>query len=251
MRNIKREIVNKFARSFAGSKKGFSGKEITDYLVKYNSMVKLYEHYGFTPSREELFIESVYMLLPKEQYYALTDLCLNPPEMKYEIPGEEERKTLMAELHSYYNIEPIGLAFSKLREHIFREDWFIAYNRIEENPASAITSARTLLETIFKTIISERNNTPDNSGDISKLLKEAEDVLNFQRATNQEQHKILGGLAGIINGVAGLSNNDGDRHGLVEGKEITSKEVASLVVNACGTIGMFFIELHLFNPLNK
>lgn len=250
MRNVKREIVNKFARIFAGNKKGFSGKEITDYFVKYNSMVKLYDYYGFTPSREDLFVESLYMLLPKEQYYALTDLCLNPPDMKYIIPDESERKTLMAELHSYYNIEPIGLAFSKLREHVFREDWYIAYNRIEENPASAITGARTLLETIFKTIISERNKIPDSSGDVSKLLKEAENVLDFDRATNQQEHKILSGLAGVISGVAGLSNNNGDRHGLIGGKEIESREVASLVVNACGTIGMFFIELHLFKPLN-
>lgn len=188
------------------------------------------------------------MLLPKEQYYALTDLCLNPPHMKYSIPDEEERKKLMVELHSYYSITPIALAFSILREHVFREDWYIAYNRIEENPASAITEARTLLETVFKTIISERSMTPDNSGDILKLLKEAENVLNFNKTTNQQEHQILSGLAGVINGVAGLSNNNGDRHGLVQGKEITSKEVASLVVNACGTIGIFFIKLHLFYP---
>ena len=212
-------------------------------------MVKPYDHYGFTPKRFELFIESLYSLLPKDQYYALTDLCVNPPKMKYEIPSEETRRKLLFQLHSYLNPNMIGLAFSELREHIFRQEWFTAYSRIIPSPSSAITAARTLLETTFKTIIKERGYEPDTSGDLSRLLKQVEEVLDFRGAEIQEEHRILSGLVNIINGVSGLSNRAGDRHGTIGGLEIDDPKIAKLVVNACGTVGLFFIELHLFKDI--
>jgi len=248
MQAAPRKIVDQFADEYAGKEKGFSAKEITQYFSNYSNMVKPYEHYGFKPTRREFFIDSLYALLPKEQYYTLTDLCLNPPKMKYAIPNEETRSALNTSLHSFLNKIPIGLCYSELREHIYREDWFTAYNRIKSNPAAAITAARTLLETVFKTIISDRKETPDDPSKLSKLLKQTQKLLNFDKAKLQEEHKILNGLTNIINGVAGLSNKAGDRHGLIKGMSIDDPCIANTVVNACGTVGLFFIELHLFTP---
>ncbi len=251
MHAIPRTITEKFADEFSGQSKGFSGREITDYFSRYSNMVKPIDHYGFNPTRRELFIESLYARLPKEQYYALTDLCQNPPEMKYSTPDEETRTELNTSLHSFLNKIPIGLCFSELREHIFREDWFIAYNRIKSNPAAGITAARTLLETVFKTIISDRGETPKDPSKISRLLKQAQKLLNFKKAKFQEEHQILKGLASIISGIAGLSNKAGDRHGLIGGVDINDPCIANTAVNTCGTIGLFFIELHLFTPIEE
>ncbi|HEC35176.1 MAG TPA: hypothetical protein ENI39_01420 [Anaerolineae bacterium] len=249
MRAVPREIAQRFAIEFAGNRVGFSGREITDYLSRYSNVVKPYDHYGFTPKREDLFVEALYSLLPKEQYYALTDLCLDPPPMRYAVPSEEVRRNLLNQLHSHLNVEPIGMRFSTLREHTFREDWITAYGRIIASPAAAITAARTLIETAFKTIIDERGVVPDRSGDLSRLLRQVEDVLQFNRAENQEEHRILSGLTNIINGVAGLSNQAGDRHGLVGGEGIDNPTIATLVVNASGTVALFFIERHLLMPV--
>lgn len=246
MQAVPRIIADKFAGEFAGQDKGFSGRQITAYFSSYSNMVKPGDHYGFKPTRRELFIESLYALLPKEQYYALTDLCQNPPEMKYSTSNQEIRTELNTSLHSFLNKIPIGLYYSELREHIYREDWFTAYNRIKSNPAAAITAARTLLETVFKTIISARKETPDDSSKLSKLLKQTQKLLNFDKAKLQEKHRILNGLTNIINGVAGLSNKAGDRHGLIKGMSIDDPCIANTVVNACGTVGLFSIELHLF-----
>lgn len=246
MRAVPREIAEKFADQFAGKNTGFSGKEITDYYLKYSNMVKPLEHYGFNPTRRELFIDSLYALPPKEQYYALTDLCMNPPDMKYDVPQESVRERLNNELHGFLNPTPIGLQYSRLREHIFREDWFTAYNRILSNPAAAITAARTLLETIFKTIISERNKNPEDPSSLMRLLRQTQRLLGFEPAQLPEEHQIIQGLANIINGVATLSNRAGDRHGLIDGLSIDDPSLASFVVNACGVLGLFFIELHLF-----
>lgn len=249
MRAVPREIAQRFAIEFAGNRVGFSGREITDYLSRYSNAVKPYDHYGFTPKREELFVEALYSLLPKEQYYALTDLCLDPPPMRYAVPSEEVREDLLNQLHSHLNVEPIGMRFSTLREHTFREDWITAYGRVIASPAAAITAARTLIETAFKTIIDERGVEPDRSGDLCRLLRQVEDVLKFNRAENQEEHRILNGLTNIINGVAGLSNQAGDRHGLVGGEGIDNPAIATLVVNASGTVALFFIERHLLMPI--
>ena len=166
--------------------------------------------------------------------------------MKYSTSNQEIRTELNTSLHSFLNKIPIDLYYSELREHIYREDWFTAYNRIKSNLAAAITAARTLLETVFKTIISDRKEIPDDSSKLSKLLKQTQKLLNFDKAKLQEEHRILNGLTNIINGVAGLSNKAGDRHGLIKGMSIDDPCIANIVVNACGTVGLFFIELHLF-----
>jgi len=160
MQPIPRQLAEDFAAAFAGDKKGFAAREITDFFTKYSRAIKPYDHYGINPTRHDLFIEAIYRLLPKQQYYALTDLCQNPPKMKYAPPAEKERAKLLERLHSFLNPNPVGLGFSRLREHTFRQDWFTAYGRLAQNPAAAISAARTMLETVFKTIVSERGQTP-------------------------------------------------------------------------------------------
>jgi len=250
MQAIPRHLAEHFAAAFAGEKKGFAARQITDFFTNYSLAIKPYDHYGINPTRHDLFIEAIYQLLPKQQYYALTDLCLNPPQMKYAPPTQAEGAKLLEQLHSFLNPNPVGLGFSRLREHTFRQDWFTAYGRLAQNPAAAISAARTMLETLFKTIVSERGATPDNSGELGKLLKEAQDVLRFDRSTNQEQHRIMQGLANVINGIAGLSNAAGDRHGLIDGVEIDDPAVAGFALNAAGSVGLFFIEVHLLTPTN-
>lgn len=251
MQSVSTNIINHYASVFAGDKMGFSLKEIYSYFLKYSYAVKAPGQYSFNPSRQQLFINSVKNLSPKEQYYSLTDLCINTVVMKYKIPPPEICHNLMSLLHMGLNFNPIGLKFSKLREHIYRKQWYTAVNEIKENPGSAISMARTLLETIFKTIITERDDIPDNSGDISVLLKQTEGILGFNKKENQEEHRIFLGLANIINGIAGLSNKSGIRHGTIFGIEIDNPSVAELVVNASGTVGIMFIELHLFKPLKS
>jgi hypothetical protein len=87
-----------------------------------------------------------------------------------------------------------------------------AYGRLSINPAAAVTAARTLLETVIKTIISERGGDPEASaGDLGRLLRQAQDTLGFVRgAENQSEHQIVQGLSSAVAGVAALSNAAGD-----------------------------------------
>lgn len=249
MQHLPRAIVEKCAAVFAGERVGFSAQEISEFFCPYSNLVKPLDHYGITPTRHDLFVESLYSLPPKLQYYALNELVWAERHSKYPYPDEATRGSLRQELHNFISATPIGLSFSRIRETAFREDWVVCQSRLEVSPAAAITAARTLLETLLKTIISERGAVPDATGDIGKLMRQAGDLLGFNRATQRAEHQILSGLGAVINGLATISNAAGDRHGNVGGKSIDDPYFANLCINAAGTIGLAFIEMHLFTPM--
>lgn len=247
MQSIPRVLVDKFASEFAGVRLGFSARQITDYFQRYSNLVRPFDHFAFNPSRRQLFIESVYSLPPKLQYYSLNDLIWNEYESRYPYPSNEIRNNLRKDLHNFISPNPIGLMFSSISESAFREDWITCYTKLQNNPASCITSSRTMLETILRTIVSDRGETPDTSGELHRLLRQVEDVLGFNRQNRQAEHQILQGLKSVIYGLSSISNEAGDRHGLIGGDSIDNPYYAQLCMNAAGTIGLAFIEMHLLN----
>jgi hypothetical protein len=248
MQAVPRVIVERFARVFAGERAGFSARQITEYFTRYSNLVKPFDHYGVNPTRKELFIESVYALSPKHQYYALNDLTWTVHASRYAYPDEPTRVRLREQLHAFISHDPIGIRFSHIREAAFREDWVACLTRLEIDPAAAITAARTLLETLLSTIITERGQRPENRGDLGRLLRQAQDLLGFDRRGSAAQNQVLNGLTNVINGLATLSNVAGDRHGLVRGQSIDDPGLAQLCVHAAGAVGIAFIELHLLVP---
>ncbi|QKT03870.1 abortive infection family protein [Ectothiorhodospiraceae bacterium 2226] len=245
MHPLPRNLVDRFAESFAGNRVGFSAKEITNYFTRYSNLVKPYDHYGMNPTRKQLFIESAYSLNPKQQYYALNDLTWDEKPSRYDYPNNESRIELRQQLHTFISPDPVGIRFSQIRETAFREDWATCITRLQHDPASAITAARTLLETLLKTIVTERGSVPDGSGDLGRLMKQAQDAVGFDRGQEQPTHQIISGLVSVVNGLATISNKAGDRHGLVAGQSIDDPGLAQLAVHAAGTVGVAFIELHL------
>lgn len=154
---IPRAIADRFANAFAGSRKGFSARQISEHFCRYSNLVKHLDDYAFTPTRSDLFIESLYSLEPQQQYYALNDLAVREYESQYPYPSKDTRTNLKEQLHTVISPNPIGLSFSTISEASFRIDWIEANRRIPIDPPGAITAARTLLETTLKTIIQERN----------------------------------------------------------------------------------------------
>lgn len=239
-------LAEKFANEFAGDKKGFSAKQISEYFCSYSNLVKHVKTYRITPTRHDLFIESLNCLESRQQYSALNDLTLSKQDSKYPYPDETTRETLRGNLHTIGSPNPIGIRFSKISEKSFRLDWIEASRRISIDPPGAITAARTMVETVLKSIIHERGEEPDNSGDLGRLIRQTEKVLEFSPSEHQGEHQIISGFASVMNGLACLSNNAGDRHGTVGGVGIDDPIIAELCVYACGTIGIFFIGINLF-----
>lgn len=249
MQAVPRTLIGKFSQAYAGKNVGFSASQITEHFTKYSNLVKPFDQYGMNPTRTQLFVDSVEALTPKQQYYALNDLTWCEYSSKYAYPSKEVREELRTELHCFISPDPIGLCFSNIRETAFREDWATCETRMLSNPPGAITAARTMLETLLTTIITERGAEPDGSGELGKLLKQTEDAIGFQRKNRQPEHQVLSGLANVINGLSAISNAAGDRHGLVQGQSIDDPSVASLCVNAAGTIGLAMIDMHLLTKI--
>lgn len=102
------------------------------------------------------------------------------------------------------------------------------------------------METTCKTILLERGETPDASGHLIRLYKQTGRALQIQASSGSSQavHQILNGLSQAIDGLAGLSNRGGDRHGLSAGVRITDRSVAALAVHAAGSLALFLVQTH-------
>lgn len=114
---------------------------------------------------------------------------------------------------------------------------------IEEDYNGAITNARSLLEAIFIEIIerSERQEVK-NDGDIENLWKRVKKIMKLEvdKTTLPDTiFQILSGIDTALKGLAGLSNNAGDRHA---NKFNTKKHHAKLAVNLAMTISDFLLD---------
>jgi len=110
----------------------------------------------------------------------------------------------------------------------------------EGDDRGAITNARSLCEEVLIDI--ERQLDPNAAsfdGDLVKLYKRVRKLLHMEPSDYDKDGSVaqlLRGLVTIIDGVAGLSNTLGDRHG---GGQKPKPHHAMLVVNAANTLCSF------------
>ena len=201
------------------------------------------------PSRSDLFCYSLSNLDIRQQYFALCDLCKKERESKNLYPSEQERDQLLEELHSWISPDPIGLKYSSLSQVEFREGWASCARKLSVDKAAAITAARSLLESIIKTIIEERGQVVESQGNLLRMFKQASKLVEFGEENEQSIREVTSGFSSIINGISSISNSAGDRHGMVRARRIDDSKLAELCINAAGTVGLALIDFHLLTPL--
>lgn len=136
-------------------------------------------------------------------------------------------------------------AFVSVDPEGVRSAWRKALDRRERDPEGAITSARTLLETVIKHVLDECEEEYDDNGELPKLYRAAAKVLNL--APNQHAEEpikaILGGTVTVVNGLGTLRNRLSDAHGQSGRRAVKpSPRHASLAVNTAGAMAMFLVE---------
>ena len=114
---------------------------------------------------------------------------------------------------------------------------------VENDFNGAITNARSLIEAVFIEII-ERHEQADvkNDGNLENLWSRVKRIMKLEidKATLPDYVvQILSGIDTAVKGLAGLSNNAGDRHAT---KFRTRKHHAKLAVNLSMTISDFLID---------
>lgn len=124
--------------------------------------------------------------------------------------------------------------------------WQKCFERRINDPEGAITSARTLVETVCKYILENLNEVPDDSGDLKKLYKQTAKILKLAPSQHDELlfKQILTGCSTVVEGLASLRNKLGDAHGHSSKRIKPSKRHAELAVNFAGSLSSFLISTY-------
>lgn len=140
----------------------------------------------------------------------------------------------------------VTLAATRLNAESVREAWSRALDRRDSHPDGAITTARTLLESILKTILDDREVSYKADADLPALYKAVSKELNLAAGAHTEQafKQILGGCHSVVVGLGSLRNKAGDAHGSGRKLYRPAPRHATLAVNLAGSMALFLIETH-------
>lgn len=148
-------------------------------------------------------------------------------------------------------------ALLEIQETVSKLDWGYVdreliriRNSIEKDPELAIGTAKELVESVSKTILTERGRAPTGKEDLPKLVQAAlqalglPDVSQEEKRTKETARKILGALATLVLSTAELRNLRGTGHGK-HGRTVASdSRYAALAVNAAATVTLFLVQAH-------
>jgi hypothetical protein len=104
--------------------------------------------------------------------------------------------------------------------------------------------ARSLLESVCKSILDEAGKVYTERNDLPKLYHMTAEVLHLAPSQHQEEvfRVILGGCQSVVNGLGTLRNKLGDSHGKGSNPVKPSARHASLAVNLAGAMATFLVE---------
>ena len=149
------------------------------------------------------------------------------------------------------SFEPIGIeiqdVLTELNIPVISGIWKKALERKNDDPDGAITSAKSLLETVCKHILDEHGENYSASDDMPKLYKKAAKILNIgiDPKINQILLKIFSGCTSVIIGVTELRNKFGDAHGKGKKHIKTDEKFTSLAIGLAGSMTVFLVKTHL------
>lgn len=127
-------------------------------------------------------------------------------------------------------------------EHI-RAAWAKALERRLEDPDGAVTSARSLLESVLKYILDQLDVSYENDK-LPKLYRLVSDRLRI--GPNDRSDTSLKSIAGscqtIVSELGSVRNAIGDAHGKGLGEARAAARHAELAVNLSGSISLFLLE---------
>jgi hypothetical protein len=128
-------------------------------------------------------------------------------------------------------------------EHV-REAWTKLMSRRESDPEGAITSARTLLESVCKHILDQSDVSYKEGEELPRLYRLATTQLKLSPDQHAEQvfRQILGGCQSIVECLGAIRNRLGDAHGKGKAGARPAPRHAALAVNLAGSMATFLIE---------
>ena len=120
---------------------------------------------------------------------------------------------------------------------------------IEDDPELAIGTAKELVETVCKTVLTDLNVEIDPEWSIGRLLKETLDRVLGEDKADASTRKIAGGLNTTIAGLAELRNDQGTGHGHPAQAVLPDRQAARLAAGAASAVAIFVFEA--YNARNR
>lgn len=138
----------------------------------------------------------------------------------------------------------VTVALTSLSEDHVRSTWTKALARLRTDPEGAITSARTLLESVCKLILDEESIVYAEDAKLPQLYSTLAKNLNLAPAQHLEQvfRQILGGCQSVVEGLGAVRNRVGDAHGHGKRKIRAAPRHAELAVNLAGAMTLFLVD---------
>jgi Abortive infection C-terminus len=149
-------------------------------------------------------------------------------EPKAEAPGDER----------------VAASLAVLSSAAVRSAWQTALERRVSDPDGAITSARTLLETVCKHLLDAAGAEYDPTADLPKLYGLTAKTLRLAPSQHTEPilKQVLGGCIAVVDGIGAMRNKLGDAHGKGEADANPEPRHAELAVNLAGAAAMFLVD---------
>jgi len=122
-------------------------------------------------------------------------------------------------------------------------EWKKAVDRLGDDPDGAITSARTLLETVCRYVLDELGVPYAPDGDLPKMHARVADALGISaaKATSDINRRFFGSVHTIVQAVGELRNRIGDAHGRSGIELHASRSQAELAVRLAEAMTKFLL----------
>lgn len=228
--------------------RGFSGPQILDFFSRYSNDIETYPWGGGAPSRWLMFEDCLARFPLEQQRRIIRDLLAYDGPMSHGAPEREDVEAIEQWLGDAPGamVGPLPETDTLNWAYVQRV-WRQAAERVATDPAAAITSARTLLESTCLHILDARGVEHPNDGDLPSLYRRTARELRLapDQQTDQIFRQLTGGCVTLANATAGLRNALGDAHGRGPQDPPASGRHARLGVNAACTLAAFLIETML------
>lgn len=137
----------------------------------------------------------------------------------------------------------VSQAIAKFDAAHIQAAWQKALERRTTDAEGAITSARTLLESVCKHILDAAGTPYEDSPDMNKLYRQTAERLNIAPTQHTEQifKQILGGCTSVVEGLGALRNRLSDSHGKNKTAVKPAPRHAELAVNLAGALATYLL----------
>lgn len=139
---------------------------------------------------------------------------------------------------------PITEALEALDSRHVRDEWNKALDRRLDDPEGAITTAKSLLESVMKHILEEEGFELSGKEKMPELYHKTSNLLQLHPSnyTQEPFKKVLGSCHTIVDTVANLRNLFSDSHGKGKDPVRPKSRHAEFVVNLAGNLAAYIVR---------